>query len=113
MIMLLAELTSPNIGMRAILPELIVAVAGVLVMLYDSFVPRQRYVTSALSILALVLAGAALVAGWDAAIPATSWNGMIAHDNLRLGFFRRFPDRLGGHHSFFVRLARPRGHSGR
>ena len=40
--------TDTNVSV--ILPELVVATAGVIVMLYDSFLPRQRAVTGAISI---------------------------------------------------------------
>ena len=71
--------------MSLILPELIVAVTGIVVMLYDSFVPKQRMVSGALSLIGLAAAAIVLGSMWGTAAP-TGWNGMIAHDNLRLGF---------------------------
>lgn len=80
-------LINPNTNISIILPEVIVAVAGIVVMLYDTFFPRQRVVTGIISIVGLVLSAIVLFTMWtDGATPATAWNGMIAHDNLRLSF---------------------------
>lgn len=81
----LAELVNPNVNVGIILPELIVAIAGVVVMLYDTIFPRQRQVTGAISLVGLAASGAMLAYMWGG-IGGTAWNGMIAHDNLRLGF---------------------------
>lgn len=85
---LLADLVAPNTSFSAVLPEMIVAVAGTLAMLYDSFLPRQRYVTGAISLVGLVAAAFALYTLWGtgADVPANAWGGMIANDNLRLSF---------------------------
>jgi NADH-quinone oxidoreductase subunit N len=82
------ELVDPNVNIWAILPETIVAVTGIIVMLYDCFAPRQRNVTAIISLIGLAVAAGLLGRMWltDAAIPAYSWNGMIAHDSLRLSF---------------------------
>lgn len=84
----LAELINPNTNILVILPEIIVAVAGVIVMLYDSFFPKQRAVTGIISLVGLVVAGLFLALMWTdvGGSPGAYWNGMIAHDNLRLGF---------------------------
>lgn len=82
---LLTELITPDANVSLILPELIVAVTGIVVMLYDSFVPRQRMVSGAISLIGLAAAAIVLGSMWGTAAP-TGWNGMIAHDNLRLGF---------------------------
>jgi NADH-quinone oxidoreductase subunit N len=82
----LETLASPNVNLSSVLPETIVAVAGVLVMLYDSFAPKQRVVTAAISILGLIVAAVFLFFLWDASVPASAWNGMISNDNLRLSF---------------------------
>lgn len=81
-----AELLTPNANVSIILPELIVALTGVVVMLYDSFFPKQRSVTGAISLIGLAISGVLLAIMWSGGQPATAWNGMIAHDNLRLGF---------------------------
>lgn len=82
---LLAELTAPNVNIPIILPEIIVAFAGIIVMLYDSFFPKQRNVTGAISIIGLAISALLLVSMWGNAAE-TAWNGMIAHDGLRLSF---------------------------
>jgi NADH-quinone oxidoreductase subunit N len=82
----LADLTPPNTNVTIILPELIVAAAGVVVMLYDSFFPKQRAVSGAISIVGLAISAILLAMLWGSDQPATAWNGMIAHDNLRLSF---------------------------
>lgn len=82
----LETLANPNVNLSAVLPETIVAATGVLVMLYDSFAPKQRFVTGAISILGLIAAGIFLFFLWDVSVPASAWNGMIANDNLRLSF---------------------------
>ena len=82
------ELLNPNANISAILPELVVALAGVVVMLYDSFVPRQRYVTSAVSLVGLAVAAVLLGRMWNSASAggASAWGGMIAFDGLRMSF---------------------------
>jgi len=82
----LAELLTPNANVSLILPELIVAFTGVVVMLYDSFFPKQRAVTGAISLIGLSVSAVVLGMMWGGDQPAGGWNGMIAHDNLRLGF---------------------------
>ena len=72
--------------MTVILPELIVAVAGIIVMLYDSFFPKQRMVSGAISLIGLAASGILLATMWGGFEQGTSWGGMIAHDNLRLSF---------------------------
>jgi NADH-quinone oxidoreductase subunit N len=82
------DLVNPNVNVSAILPELVVATAGVIVMLYDSFFPKQRHVTGGLALIGLVVAGFLLANSWSAdfSVSTTDWGGMIAHDNLRLSF---------------------------
>jgi NADH-quinone oxidoreductase subunit N len=82
----LAELVNPNVSISAIMPELMVALAGVLVMVYDSFFPDQRRVTGIVSLLGLVLAAVVLAMMWTSPQPANAFNGMIAYDNLRMAF---------------------------
>ena len=82
----LAELVNPNVSISAIMPELVVALAGIVAMVYDSFVPKQRTVTAAISLIGLAVSAILLGTMWSTAQPAGAFNGMIAHDNLRLGF---------------------------
>ena len=82
------QATNPDINLSLIAPELIVAIAGVLVMLVDAFAPRaQRSLTAALSIAALIAASVAsiwLQVAWTG--PRAAFNGMIVLDELRLSF---------------------------
>jgi NADH-quinone oxidoreductase subunit N len=83
----IAEIMSPNTDISVILPELIVAIAGVVVMIYDSFFPRQRAVSGTISLLGLAGAAIVLARMWGGVpFSAAAWNGMIAVDNLRLAF---------------------------
>src|SRR6266404_1040845 len=82
------QATTPDINLTLIAPELIVAVAGVLVMMVDAFARRrQRWLTGGLSIFALL--GAAAASIWLGAGPTgvhSAFNGMIVLDELRLSF---------------------------
>src|SRR3990170_4520010 len=82
------DLVNPNVNISIVLPEMIVALCGVIVMLYDSFFPKQRKVTGTLSLLGLAVAAVLLGMMWsaDSGVPATAFGGMVAHDSLRLGF---------------------------
>jgi NADH-quinone oxidoreductase subunit N len=82
---LLADLVNPNVNITSILPEIIVAVVGTIVMVYDCFAPNQRRVTGVMSLVGLILAAISLFLLGDN-VPPTAWNGMIALDNLRLSF---------------------------
>lgn len=85
---LFADLVNPNVNISIILPELIVALAGVIVMVYDSFFPGKRTITGAISLIGLAVSAVVLASLWtgENATSSTAWNGMIANDNLRLGF---------------------------
>ena len=82
------QATNPDINLTLIAPELIIGIAGVLVMMVDAFARRgQRWLTGGLSIVALIAAGAASIwlgAGWRGA--RSAFNGMIVLDELRLSF---------------------------
>ena len=80
------DLLPPNANIWAIMPELVVAAAGVIVMLYDSFVPRQRFVTLAISLIGIAVSAYLLASMWDSGLGAGGWNGMIANDSLRMSF---------------------------
>ena len=82
----LSDLITPDANIPIILPELIVALAGVVVMLYDSFFPNQRSVTGVISIVGLAVSGIVLGTMWGGDAQSSGWNGMITHDNLRLSF---------------------------
>jgi NADH-quinone oxidoreductase subunit N len=82
------ELVDPNVNISIVLPELVVAVAGIVVMLYDCFFQKDRRLTGTLSLIGLAIAAVLLGMMWsaDSGVPATAWGGMIVHDNLRLSF---------------------------
>ncbi len=80
------ELVTPNVSITIILPELIVALAGIVVMVYDSFFPKDRTTTGIISLVGLAASGVWLAMMWVEPQPAGTWSGMIAHDNLRLSF---------------------------
>src|SRR5256714_4840970 len=85
--MLLFQAATPDVNLALIAPELIVAVAGVVVMLVDAFRQRrQRNATAAISILALLGAAAASVWLWIKWPASSAFNGMIVLDELRLSF---------------------------
>ena len=78
----------PDVSFALILPELIVCIAGVVVMLVDAFAkPAQRWVSGSVSLAGLLAAAIGAVwlwVGWSGA--AEAFNGMIVLDGLRLGF---------------------------
>lgn len=83
------QLVSPDVSFGIIMPELIVGVAGVLVMLLDAFIrPTQRWITGSLSLIGLGAAAAASIWMWVSwtGIPANNFNGMIVFDELRMSF---------------------------
>src|SRR6266850_7976432 len=88
MSLIVFQATNPDINLTLISPELIIGVAGVLVMMVDAFSRRgQRWLTGGLSIAALLAAGAASIwlgNGWTG--PHSAFNGMIVLDELRLSF---------------------------
>lgn len=86
--MFLFQAATPDINLTLIAPELIVGIAGVIIMMVDAFARRgQRWLTGSLSIISLVAAAVASVWLWTSWIGARSaFNGMIVLDELRLSF---------------------------
>ena len=82
------QAANPDINLTLIAPELIVGVAGVVIMLLDAFSAKgQRWITGAFSLAALIAAGVAAV--WLGTVwpgPRSAFNGMIVLDELRLSF---------------------------
>src|ERR1044072_2848823 len=73
------------------MPELILAIAGVVVMLVDAFMRRtgQRWVTGAISLAGLAASAVATIWLWggtDGQVSGSAWDGMIVLDPLRLSF---------------------------
>src|SRR5229473_2517719 len=82
------QAANPDINLTLIAPELIVGIAGVVIMLVDAFGRRgQRWITGSLSMVALLAAGVASIWLWIV-WPAqrSAFNGMIVLDELRLSF---------------------------
>ncbi|HVF55470.1 MAG TPA: NADH-quinone oxidoreductase subunit N [Pyrinomonadaceae bacterium] len=81
---------SPDINFALILPEVILSVAGVLVMLTDALTKdaRRRWATGALSLLGLAASAASCLWLWDAgaSMGTSAFNGMIVLDQMRLSF---------------------------
>ena len=82
----LLQLTNPNADITAIMPEVMLAITGVIVMLFDSFVPKQRHITGIISLIGIVFAAVLLGLMWGDAPYLSAWGGMIANDNLRISF---------------------------
>jgi len=82
------QLAIPDANLWLILPELVICIAGVVIMLVDAFAkPTQRWITGSISIGGLIAAAGAstwLCLSWRGASQA--FNGMIVLDELRLGF---------------------------
>ncbi len=85
-IFFLANLVDPNTDVSAIMPELMLTITGIVVMLFDSFAPRQRYITGAISLIGIIFAAVLLGLMWDDSSYSAAWNGMIANDSLRISF---------------------------
>lgn len=84
---ILLQVVNPNVNLMSILPETIVAIAGILVMIYDCFAPKQKVVTGAISLIGLIVATIALFVLWSGNYDfSNAWNGMIVFDNLRMSF---------------------------
>jgi NADH-quinone oxidoreductase subunit N len=82
------QLIIPDVNLWLILPELVICIAGVVVMLVDAFAkPTQRWITGSISLAGLIAAAGGstwLCLSWRDATEA--FNGMIVLDELRLGF---------------------------
>jgi NADH-quinone oxidoreductase subunit N len=87
-LILALQLNLADINFSLIMPEVIVSLAGVLVMMVDAFArPTQRWVTGGLSLAGLVAAAISAIGLWiSGANGAQAFNGMIVLDELRLGF---------------------------
>ena len=82
------QLATPDVNLWLILPELVICIAGVVVMLVDAFAkPPQRWITGGISLAGLLAAAASsawLSLSWRSVNQA--FNGMVVLDGLRLGF---------------------------
>ena len=85
------NVSAPDINFTLLLPELILTVAGVVVMLLDAFTRRngQRWLTGGVALAGLAASAAAtlwLWSGADGTAVGSAWGGMIVLDPLRLSF---------------------------
>lgn len=81
------QLSDPNVNLAIILPEIIIAITGVVVMLYDCFFPKNRGITGTMSLIGIAAAAISIALIWPGgSVPASAWGGMIVHDSLRLSF---------------------------
>lgn len=83
----------PDINYFILLPEIIIAIAAVVVMMMDGLDRRaeQRWMTGGVSLASMIAAGAACVWLWGEGTGImggrdTAWGGMIVLDTLRLSF---------------------------
>lgn len=74
-----------NITLRAILPELILTLAGITVMLLEAFAPGRKVRDGLLTAAGLALAAGAVLGLWNEE-PFTAYSGMIVVDRFRLVF---------------------------
>src|SRR5918998_5616877 len=84
----LQTLQQPDVNFSLIMPELIVTVAGVVVMLLDAFQKRgreSRWLTGGVSLAALAAAAVSCLLLWDDGT-GEAFNGMIVLDRMRLSF---------------------------
>jgi NADH-quinone oxidoreductase subunit N len=80
------QLNLADVSFPLIMPELIVSLAGVLVMMVDAFArPTQRWITGGLSLVGLAAAAVSAILLWSGG-GGQAFNGMIVVDELRLGF---------------------------
>src|SRR5438105_15732172 len=87
-LLLALQFAPPDVNLTLIGPELIVCLAGVLIMLVDAFAkPSQRWVTGGIGLAGLISAAISclwLWATWTGVNRA--FGGMIVLDEMRLGF---------------------------
>src|SRR5918998_6520254 len=78
----------PDVNLQLLLPELLLTVAGVLVMLVDAFTHRRgrRWLTGGLALAGLAAAAWSCVWLRAAGLPESAFNGMIVLDSMRLSF---------------------------
>ncbi|MEZ5345317.1 MAG: proton-conducting transporter membrane subunit, partial [Pyrinomonadaceae bacterium] len=83
----LADLVDPNINIPIVLPEMILAVFGIILMVFDSYKPNRLRATGVISIIGIIASAFALLMIWsDPNMPKSAFNGMIVTDGLRISF---------------------------
>lgn len=79
------EILNLNVSYQAILPELVVSLAGILVLLYGVFYKPAKWELAFLNITGFIAAGVAAVGLWQAD-PYAAYSGMIVVDRMRVAF---------------------------
>ncbi len=83
----LADLVDPNINIPIVLPEMILALFGIVLMVFDSYKPNRLRITGVIAIIGIIASAIALMAIWsDPNMPKSAFNGMIVTDGLRISF---------------------------
>jgi NADH-quinone oxidoreductase subunit N len=82
----LINLPNPGVNLPIILPEIILAIAATVVMLYDCFRPNNRHISAILALLGVTAAGFGTAWLGINGAGGSGWNGMIAFDGLRMSF---------------------------
>lgn len=82
------QLNLADVNFSLVMPELIVCLAGILVMLVDAFARKtQRWITGGLALIGLFGAALSVTSLWaSGSTPSKAFNGMIVLDEMRLGF---------------------------
>lgn len=82
------QVNPADFNLSLILPEVIVCLAGVVIMMVDAFTrPTQRWITGGLSLIGLTFAALSTLSLWTSGVSdSQAFNGMIVLDELRLGF---------------------------
>jgi len=82
------QLNLADVNFSLVMPEIIVCLAGVVVMLVDAFARKtQRWVTGGIALIGLIAAALSTILLWVSGSNAPqAFNGMIVLDELRLGF---------------------------
>lgn len=84
---LLASLVDPDVKVSIVLPEMILAITGIILMIFDSYKPNRLRITGMISISGILCSVLALCfLQFYPAAPRSAFNGMIVMDKLRFSF---------------------------
>ncbi|MBC7795674.1 MAG: NADH-quinone oxidoreductase subunit N, partial [Pyrinomonadaceae bacterium] len=87
-LLLQQQLIAPQVNLSLILPEIIVAVFGAIIMVIDSFYQNKRWASGTLSLVGLTAAAISTIFLWsnNGNNAGNDFNGMIILDGMRLSF---------------------------
>ena len=86
-LLFLQNLVDPNVNVPIVLPEMILAIFGIILMVFDSYKPNRLRITGMISIVGIIASAVALLSIWsDPNAVKSAFNGMIVMDGLRLSF---------------------------